>query len=211
MWPQRVAVHRLHHCGIEHSLCHRGPIATDDDWCFVDIDCELVEQRRGVAFVVDLAGAALGAISQKCGELLLEPLQLRHRLIKSVCVGVGCAVEYCGANRVGEHRYPRGAELGSVRESKVGDRVLAECATDGIHIPGRCFGGNVLEHLSVVLHAKIDEFLREVDHRLLGSCIIGRGIDAEVSVVVLRTVHSRRGFAGAARIPADDIEPVGEL
>ena len=132
-------------------------------------------------------------------------------MIKTVRIGIGSTIEYRGTNRIGEHRDPCGPEFGAVGETEVGDGLFAKCTANGIHVASRGLGGNVLEHLTVVLHTEVDELLREVDHFLLGSSIVGWGINAEESVIILRTVHCRCGFAGAAWIPTDNIKPVGEL
>ncbi len=209
--PQRVAVHRLHHGRIEHALGDRGSIAAHLDGIFVDVNNELVEERCRVTVVVDLAGTALGAVGKERRELLLEALQLGDGLIEAVCVRIGRTIEYGRTHGVGEHRDPGGAELGAVGESEVGDGIFAECTADGVHVASRGFGGDVLEHFAVVLHTEIDEFLCEIDHPLLGGSIVGRRVDTEESVVVLRAVHRWCRFAGATWVPADDVEPVGEL
>jgi hypothetical protein len=51
---------------------------------------------------------------------------------------------------------------------------FAECSTNGIHVFGGVFGGDVLEHFGVALDALVDEFLCEIDHLLFRSRVIGR-------------------------------------
>ena len=74
-----------------------------------------------------------------------NPSACCERPLQVVGVGVGGAVEHGGPHRVGEQRRPRRAELGSVAEPEVADRVLAERLADRVHVTGRVVGADELD------------------------------------------------------------------
>ena len=175
----------------------------------VELEHQLVEGVLGVAVAVEGALRVGRALGEERRQRVLEADVLVDELLEVVGVGVDGAVEHGGPHRVREQRRPRGAELGAVAEPEVADRVLAQRLADRVHVAGRVVGADELEDVRVLLDALVGEVLGEVDDLVALGLVVGRDVDAgEVVVVVVDAVDRRRAEAGAARVPADDVEGV---
>jgi hypothetical protein len=67
-------------------------------------------------------------------------------------------------------------------------------------------GGDVLEQLAGALDAALGRRIGGRSRAPLLLLGVGAGLDADVRVVVVDAVDERLGLAGAARVPADDVE-----
>ena len=142
----------------------------------------------------------------------LEPGRLLQRSFELVGVRVGGTVEDGGPHGVGEQRRPRAAELGAVAEPEVADLVLAERPANRVHVAGRVVGADELDEVLAALDALVGEVLGDVDDLLALGVVVGGDVGAGVVVVVVvDAVDERLALAGAAGVPADDVEAVEEV
>ena len=104
------------------------------------------------------------------------------------------------------------AELGAVAQPVVADLVLAERAADRVDVAGRVVRADELDDSSLRSTHALGEVLGQVDDLLALGVVVGGDVGAGVVVVVVvDAIDGRLALAGAAGVPADDVEAVEEV
>jgi len=157
------------------------------------------------------AVGARGAIGGVIVERLLERGGLADLLLDLVGVGVDGAVEDHRSNLVGIGLGVGRSDAGAVRVAEIGQLLVAEPGAYRFEILGHIDGSDVgQELLAHLVHAALDELLVllfDMGDALRG--VFHRGVGAQPVVVRVGVTPRRRsGVGDAARIEADEIEPL---
>ena len=128
-------------------------------------------------------------------------------------VRVARTVEHGGAHRAREQRRPHSAELAAVAEPEVGDLLDTERLADRVHVAGGVVRADVLQVSTRSRHRCANSSAVATIAVAFGRIVRGHVEVGEEPVVlgVVDAVHGTFALAGATRIPADDVEVVGDL
>ena len=151
----------------------------------------------------------LRARTERVGERLLQRGGLLAQIGGLVGVDVARPVEHRGAYRGGEARHPRRPERTSVRRAEIGDLVLTEGASDLVHVVGAVVGRHIREETTGSGLALLAQRLRCRHQGLMFGRCVGCRVEGEEGIEIVGA-DDRARPPGAARIPPDDVEPVGE-